>query len=236
MKIKSFGCSFIFGSDLADAGTGFYNPPPSQKTWPALIAKHYNYDYECLARPGCGNLHIMESILNQTQDPEPCVYIICWTWIDRFDHWTDRQNWVHHKFSKNNWQTIRPGDESDLADFYYRNLHHSYNDKLNSLLHINLTIDILKENKIPFLMTYTDNLIFETQFHNSHAVELLQSRMAPYMHRFEGHTFLEWSKQQGFDISERLHPLEQAHEAAADVMLQVFDKQKIIFPVPQAHA
>ena len=53
------------------------------------------------------------------------------------------------------------------------------------------------------------------------------------MTQFQGRTFLDWSRNHGYPESELLHPLEQAHQAASDYMITVFDKQKIIDPVLQ---
>ena len=62
MKLKSFGCSFIFGSELAYDGRDSPYATPSQLTWPAHLAQHLNYNYQCYARPGAGNLQILEQI------------------------------------------------------------------------------------------------------------------------------------------------------------------------------
>ena len=236
MKLKSFGCSFIFGSDLADAGTQFKYPPPSQRTWPGIIAKHYNYDYECLARPGGGNLQILENIITQTVDPDPSIYFINWTWVDRFDYWTDQHTWAYNKFGANKWRTTRPGETDQQSEFYYKNVQHSYSDKFLSLLYARSAIDILNEKQIPFVMTYMDDLMFETGFHVSNSITTLQNMVKPYMTNFEGRTFLDWSRAKGFAESAAWHPLEQAHQAAAEYMISFFDKQKTIDPVLQVHA
>ena len=63
MNLKSFGCSFIFGSELSDDGrTGPY-ATGSCLTWPALLAKEFGYGYHTYARPGSGNLQIAERAL-----------------------------------------------------------------------------------------------------------------------------------------------------------------------------
>lgn len=224
MKLKSFGCSFIFGSDLSDAGTGSWCPAPSQKTWPALLAKSYGYDYECIARPGCGNLQILDNIIAQTVDPTPALFVISWTWVDRFDYWTDKQNW-DKKFGINQWNTIRPGTPGEPASFYYKQLHHSYSDKLNSLMYAKLAVDILSQKQIPFIMTFMDDLMFETAWHTSDSVQSLQAYLEPYMTQFQGRTFLDWSRNYKYPESDAWHPLEQAHQAAADYMIKIFDKQ-----------
>ena len=88
MQVKSFGCSFIFGSELADDGKNGLYAIGSRLTWPALLAKHYNYQYQTHARPGSGNLQILERMLNQTAVSDNLdLFVIGWTWIDRFDYY-----------------------------------------------------------------------------------------------------------------------------------------------------
>jgi len=48
-------------------------------------------------------------------------------------------------------------------------------------------------------------------------ITCLQSLIRPHMETFEGLTFLEWSRCHQYPITELLHPLEQAHQAAADL-------------------
>ena len=93
MKLKSFGCSFIFGSELADDGRDRPYATPSQLTWPSHLAQHLGRDYSCYARPGAGNLQILENILNQSAVSD-CndLFVIGWTWIDRFDYYDADHN------------------------------------------------------------------------------------------------------------------------------------------------
>jgi len=216
--IKSFGCSFIFGSDLSDAvaatGKGI---TPSQKTWPALLAKKLGVSYSCHAKPGAGNLQILESMLNQVPlSSESDLFVIGWTWIDRLDYWDpDAKPWM----GKDRWKTIRPTDETDLATTYYRDMHSEYRDKFTSLCYIKLAIDALTQRGIPFVMTYQDELLFDQQWHTSESVLALQASINTHMTTFEGQTFLEWSRARGFEISSTMHPLEAAHAAAADYLV-----------------
>jgi len=191
-----------------------------------LLAQKLDAPYECHARPGSGNLQITERILNQFQDSKEDIFVICWSWIDRFDHYKDSNAWQP-------WDTLLPGDSGELSQTYYKYLHTEYSDKLNSLIKIKLVIDILKQHNVRFLMTYIDDLMFDQQFHTSPAVTHLQSSILPYMTLFEGQTFLKWSKQKGFAESATWHPLEESHRAAADYMITVFDKQKTNDPVQQ---
>ena len=220
MKLKSFGCSFIYGTDLAGAVGGNPSWIPSQLTWPSLLAQKLNYTYECYARPGAGNLLILEKILKQSAQPDPAVFVIGWTWIDRFDYTTeiplcaDRFEIVDNEM----WQTVMPIDTDNRAHNYYRDLHSQYRDKLTSLIYIKTAIDILKQKNIPFIMTYMDRILFETQWQCPPGVKQLQDYILPYMTTFEGLTFLEYSKEKGFPISKTLHPREPAHLAAVELI------------------
>ena len=48
------------------------------------------------------------------------------------------------------------------------------------------------------------------------------------MAKFDNMDFLSWSRKNKYPISDSWHPLEEAHLAAADYMIKVFDKQNII--------
>jgi hypothetical protein len=231
MKLKSFGCSFIFGTDLADDNRHGSYPTPSNFTWPAHLARHFDYDYECHARPGSGNLQIAERVLSHAESTEPSFYVIGWSWIDRFDYTNSTINNDPIMSKWWNWRTLMPIDNDNLAKTYYKGLHSEYRDKLTSLINIKVVIDTLKQKQIPFLMTCMDSLMFDTTYNHTPAVIALQEYARPYMTDFEGRSFLEWSQEKNFEISSTLHPLEQAHEAASNYLIKVFDKQKTVDPV-----
>lgn len=210
MKLKSFGCSFIFGTDLHDDSRLALKATPSNYTWPALLAKKHNLDYHCYARPGSGNLQILEQLLNQLTDTEPAVYVVGWTWIDRFDYTSTD--------ARHEWRTVMPVDTDAIAETYYRHLHSEYRDKLTSLIHVKTAIDALQASGNRFIMTYMDDLMFDQRWNTSPAVSVLQGYCNPHMTQFDGRSFLEYSKESGFEISPTLHPLEAAHESAAELI------------------
>jgi hypothetical protein len=217
MKLKSFGCSFIFGSELADDGSDGAYATPSQLTWPAHLAQHLDRDYRCHARPGAGNLQILENILNQSADSSlDDLFVVGWTWIDRFDYYDADYN---PKSKRTPWSTLMPIDTTDVAKVYYRDLHSEYRDKFTCLCYIKLAIDTLRQKNIPFIMTYMDELLFDQRWHTSPAVQDLQNHIKPCMTKFDGLTFLDWSRKNGYPETARWHPLESAHRAAADLMI-----------------
>lgn len=210
MKLKSFGCSFIFGTDLHDDGRHAAKATPSNYTWPALLAQRHNLEYHCYARPGSGNLQILERLLSQLCDTEPAVYVVGWTWIDRLDYTTQDTPWQ--------WRTIMPIDTDQRAQVYYRDIHSEFRDKLSTLIYIKTAIDALKASNSKFIMTYMDDLMFDQRWNTSPAVSELQRYCEPCMTQFDGRSFLEYAKEKGFEISPTLHPLEAAHASAAELI------------------
>jgi len=211
MLVKSFGCSFIFGTDLPDQ----VEKKPSQLTWPAVFSQQLGHHHICHALGGTGNLAIANRVLNEVSRDVYALFIIGWTWIDRFDYINKNQQW----------STIRPGSNDDLANIYYRELHTETRDKLASLMTIRTVIDSLRERNFPFIMTYMDELLFDREYNTTPTITDLQDYVEPYMTRFEGKTFLNWSRDHGYLESASWHPLEQAHAAGAEVMRRAFDKQ-----------
>jgi hypothetical protein len=211
MIIKSFGCSFVWGSELSDIN--FKNKKFSMLTWPALIAKKNQADYKCYARPGAGNFYILQSLLNQLQDP--CdLYIINWTFHGRFDY-----VFAHGEKTPTSWHSILPWDTNDRAKFYYQNFHSEFTDKLQNLIWVSLAVTALKEANAKFCMTYMDNLLFDNRWNGTPATHNLQEKIKPYMNQFDGLNFLEWSQKNQYPIGTiGNHPLEQAHAAAAEYL------------------
>ena len=89
-------------------------------------------------------------------------------------------------------------------------------------------IDSLQERDFPFIMTYMDKLLFDRKYNTTPTITALQDYIEPHMTMFEGETFLNWSRSHGYPESAGWHPLEQAHAAGAEVIIQTFDKQNTI--------
>ena len=216
MRLKSFGCSFTYGSDLADCTDQHY----SRLTWPALIAKKLDLVYECHAWPGIGNLQIMHRVMQQVSDPKPSVFVINWTWLDRLDY----MHPVNESFL-----TLRPDGDLEEHRLYYKHFYNQYHTVLTNAAWIVSTIAVLQARNIKFVMTCMDPILMEIinpNWQDPRSVTMLQDQIGPHLSWFDGKSFLEWSRSKGYTESERWHPLEQAHSAAADYMISVFDKQK----------
>jgi hypothetical protein len=221
MKLKSFGCSLMFGTDLHDDGQGTGWATPSQHSWPALLAKHLGYEYECYARPGSGNLQIWENIADQTSsNNSQSLYVIGWTWIDRFDYISDATVHRHHcRKQRTKWRTVMPIDQDSVAEMYYKELHSEHLDKLKSITYIFAAVNLLQSKNIPFIMTSLDDLILDTRWNISPGMISMQNIIHPLISSFQGQTFLRYSQERGHSISATMHPLESAHRDVADLVI-----------------
>ena len=210
-SIQTFGDSFLFGSDLKDSDN---NMKFSQKTWPALIAKELSLHYDCQARGGCGNHNISKNIFNFSN--RSSLIIINWTWIDRFDYDDDTRGWQ---------KAIRPGSDDEISEFFYKEIHTEEDDKFRSLSYIYSAHHYLKENNIPFISTYMDQLLLDSTWNVSSGIIKLQEIIREKLNTFPNdQTFLEWSRANGYPESEGWHPLEQAHEKAAKYWLPIYQQ------------
>lgn len=217
MKLKSFGCSFVYGTDLGDQDFTYdYNQDHSRLTWPALVAKALNMPYECYAWPGVGNFKILCDIMSQASLDDAAVFLVNWTWMDRFD-FVDSQE---------QWQNVLPGQHCERSEAYYRHFQSHIKDMVTSVYNIYTAITMLQQRQIPFVMTYMDYNILtplDPDWHDPKYISEPQRRIRPFLVDFQGQNFLDWSRKNNFAISAGWHPLEQAHAAAAGYMMPIID-------------
>ena len=218
MKLKSFGCSFIFGTDLPNDGRDRKMATPSDHAYPVLLANRLGVPWACHARPGAGNFEILNRIFTEISKGEPMLAVINWTWIDRYSWIDETQNYRNHPYNPLGWRSILPLETDARAEFYYRNLHTQLRDKIETLTCIKSAIDCLRSASVPFVMTWTDYLIWETKWQCPDSVAWLQAQIRPWLTDFDGKNFVDWSRDRGHEISATMHPLESAHRDAADFL------------------
>ena len=82
MQLKSFGCSFIHGTELPDQTFVNGRDMPSLLTWPAHLARHLDRQYVCFSHGGAGNLQILSQILDQAATSDSSdLFVVGWTLI-----------------------------------------------------------------------------------------------------------------------------------------------------------
>jgi len=211
-KIQAFGDSFFYGSDLPDCdGSGTFEH--SNLTWPALATKKLGLDYECWSLGGCGNGVISSNVIRLSS--KNSLVLINWTWLDRFDY----------NDATGNPLTIRPGNDDEISKFYYKKIHSDIVDKFTTLSLIHSTHSYLKKQGIKFISTYMDTSLTKINPDWFLSCKILQEEILPELHSFpDKQTFLEWSRANGYPESEGWHPLEEAHEKAAEYWLPIYQQ------------
>ena len=205
--IVGIGDSFIYGTDLSN---GYHS------AWPALIASKLNASYTCCAFPGIGNTQILANVLdNITTHGNKVVYAINWTWIDRHDYFA---------IINDRWQTIRPDLVDPHCEYYYKNLHSELQDKFQTLACISLAIKQLEHFNCRYVMTYMDPLMLSDRWHSPSYVKILQKDIIEKLSTFNGLDFRSWSQSLGYPESATWHPLDQAHQAAAEYWVPFYKK------------
>lgn len=224
-KLISFGDSFTWGSDMSDtmqfsqfqkeyAGTGIkYRDIYSRSTWQAHVAKYLKLDYKCLAQEGCSNQSIYRRFFESTSlfNPDD-VISVNFTWRDRYDFWDD---------STNHWNTVRPSgtDDYPLTKLYYKYIHSSKWDQVESLKVINGIIDFLENYNYRYIVTCIDDMIYNDPYHSSlDIIRELQNRYKDKITWFNGMGFHQWAKDNEYPISATWHPLEEAHLAGFEYL------------------
>jgi len=241
-KLIAFGDSFTWGTDLSDdIGYGSYNRAEylafkainpnstedktkdgySRYTWPALLAKELNLNYQCFAKPGASNSEICRTILKNIDNIDKNDKVIVnWTWIDR---------WEYFNINTNKWNTLQAHstENKDLSNMYFKYFHSELHSKLETLKQMYLIFNVLKEKDICYISTLIDSLAIDTQYHIPSYNKYLQDQVKDCIIWFEGVSFYEWSKNNNYAISEvGNHPLEEAHQNAFNYIMSNYEFTK----------
>jgi hypothetical protein len=118
------GDSFIWGSELSDQNEDIGNF--SRLTYPALLARQYDFDYECSAWPSNANNAISRMTMSKCQqlksNNEKFSVLITWTFSQRFEFRFnyDTMQRISPWYSINQW-TIADNTKSILQSFINNN-------------------------------------------------------------------------------------------------------------------
>ena len=223
-KIVSFGDSFVFGSELKNNRLG-------SKSWIGLAANILNLDFKTCSVPGCGNDHIARQIYSYfaNNSTDNTLAVINWTWTGRWDFYiTEHETWitlgptcVPEKLR----YLVDQTQAEDIIEFYRHRANSSLLwNKFRNLQTIYAVQSYLKSQRILNIQTYMDDHLFDTEYHAPDYVQQIQNLVQPNMKSFEGKNFLDWSRAQGFSITNALHPLEDAHNAACELWQPIYAK------------
>jgi hypothetical protein len=229
------GDSFTWGSDLKDSNGKVY----SNHTWSALTAKYLNADYQCVALPGGSNNSIARRCIHQIENKvkhiDDKIVMVMWTFPARLEIKTKIKD---PDFNLDTFSTIGFWNslpfEEKLKIFkkerheFFRIQHEQYENMgiislsqdyqkfvsdeyflyettksiilLKNYLELNnIKYYFLKTSNVPIKTVDPYILTFKTMMEQSNWL------VAP--------PFLEWAKENNFEIGDGQHPLEPAHAA-----------------------
>ena len=220
-KLIAAGCSFIQGCELGDEnGSKGY----SEHTYPALIAKHFDLSYECLAYGGASNTSIAHMILNH--DISDSILLVQWTYEWRvgmhlaMECNADHRNGTHwFDFAPNNWLF----DDTKFApDRYIKKLVkmgvHEFTENFYKYLGNDNTFLYLTDLAMKSVLYYA-------QQNNSKPIFFTASPNLQGMNGCRGFgpdniDFLSYCTLNNCPIAPMGHPLHQGHRLTADYVLQ----------------
>lgn len=222
-KIVSAGCSLIFGSELGD------EQPFSKQTYPALLSKHFDIEYDCIAYPSASNQGIAKQIL-EYQDKENVLFIIQWTYPSRLGfNLSYKYNNKHNESVE--WFDMAPNNwDLDLkfsmyAD-YTKQLHDMEIDQLSNTLYKHCgnqnTFDFYS-----YMAVISTHSIIQTHSGDYVSIAGCSDLVNKFdLTDFEGNGFVEWCKIKNFKHGKYHHPLHDAHQSAYEYILKnvnIFD-------------
>ena len=257
MIIVAGGDSFVWGSELSDCyhtGKNGY----SKQTFTALLS--IGHEYQCAAFPGNGNDSIARMMINaceQNKDKQQ-IALVSWTFPGRYEFYiktTQGAKWeVINSWSVGKQYTdINDIDKNKIvgifknkadllgigkfAESYFANIgfleYWEIYTALKEIVHLQ---NYLLANKIPYLFTCVDNVIFNC-YTISHADETIKSLHNQILFNnwyffppgiginqtITPRGFYQWAVENKYKVG-ATHPLEHAHKDAALLIKEKFDE------------
>ena len=144
MILVAGGDSFTYGSELADgvtphdpSGTEPARAIVSQSTFPALLAKDFNMQYECVAYPGFSNSAIRRTVMNACETIQNIgLVFVTWTFPGRYEfrfEYDTGERWGHW-YNLNPWSIIDDVEQikREMVNNHPTHLQHHINHLLRA--------------------------------------------------------------------------------------------------------
>ena len=238
MKVIGSGCSLIEGSELDSY----------EQTWPCKLARRHNMSYVNAGHAGVGNRYIAHKVINEVSrlSEEDLFVIVQWSYLSRYDYLlsfdTQERNspWytitpahlnlddeTHAKcFGKDYIERIQEFGITDWVEAHYK-LVGDANETDSSLAEILMVQEFLNNRNIPYIFTTAENWneyrAFRNPTHSKAYYDAIDwDKFKWFPHDYGPTGFVYWANANEFEKAPMGHPLEPAHEAAADIMEPYF--------------
>ncbi len=215
-KSVSLGCSFTYGDELEN----------HFDAWPFLVASHFGWSHNQMARSGSGNDRVMRGIvktINRGYD----YYLIGWTHYARTEH-ADQEGVFDIWPGQQHKSLFAEPHRQELCKYFSRNhdIKYLYRKYLQNILYAQAILE--KHNKKYVMVDAFANhqmRISGTQmpFRDSESDLSKQINIQHYLGWSESASMVEWAygtPQGGYG-----HPLEEGHRKIADKIIKHIETQ-----------
>ena len=214
-KSVSLGCSFTYGHELESPFDA----------WPFLVASHFGWSHNQVARNGSGNERIMRGII-RTIPRNYDYYLIGWTHYARVEHADDIG--VFDVWPGQHFKSFEEPHRQELSKYYsrYHSFKYQYRKYLQNILYAQAMLE--KHNKKYVMVDAFAN--HQARYNNTQVTyrntESDLSKQVNTQH-FLGwadfdvqgaETMVEWSY--GTPQGPKGHPLEEGHRKIADKIIE----------------
>lgn len=231
MILVAGGDSFIHGNELSDWEIS--STRDSLLTFPSLLSNWHDLGYVSCARPGNANDAILRMTVNKCEqvlnEGRKVAVIVAWTFPPRFEfpfnYSIDSPDNPFASISIYP-DTNRPMVQ-DFSKIFIKHVDIQWFQHFSAVKNILLLQNYLKTNKIPYIFTATDNIVFS--YKNKSELQcywnmvdfdnwfMFPAATEPYNTQAP-RGFYQWAVENKYPIGPYQHPLEQAHYDAALLM------------------
>jgi hypothetical protein len=215
--LYAFGCSLIYGSELADVNQSPL--VPSGLTFTALAAKKLNYNYKCIAKPGASNTAMARRITNYADKISPGLVFVLWTYPTRFEFKFNYPTGYGVKLNISSWLSILPMHNKTSVDFINEFYKHTGSNSdfgmYTTIQSVLLAQTILEKTQIPYIFACADTEMLQTIKSKSHSnfnVNAILQYIDTTKFLDQNLGFTRWANENNYKIGDGNHPLEEAHE------------------------
>lgn len=241
MIVIGAGCSLIEGIELES----------QEQTWPCKLARRNGLGYINAGHSGVGNRYIARNVINNlgaVRDNNAFV-IVQWSYMSRYDYILS----FNTQERNSPWYTITPAhlnlkDETvakcfgreyidrihefgvlDWVEAHYK-LISDANEVDETLSTMLLLQEFLKNRNIPYIFTTAENWnefkeFQQPTYSRAYYDAVDWDNFVWFPHDYEPTGFVYWANANKFPLAPFGHPLEPAHEAAADLMEPYFKER-----------
>jgi hypothetical protein len=240
--LLSAGCSLVYGAELSDSPGHNGENDPSLKTWPALYAAAKDYDYKTCACCGISNQGIARYVVDAVESISPDFVIVQWTFFDRYEirlndpNINNNQSYYYlvSPYMSNDSTYVNPylnnikenlhSTIKNISTMWYRHVDSDETEYFNYLKNKIDLANYLRWKKIPFVFTNSQSKLSDVEKTTTDASLLTLINLDKTIPEieFDSYGFYEWAKikQYAFGIN---HPLDQAHQAAFNMLSHKID-------------